>query len=173
MQQLSFDDIEIWLPVVGFEGLYEVSSHGRVRSIPRRGTRAGAIRKLGRHHKHGYLDLNLRRPGAGTSRHLVHVLVAEAFLGARPRGQVVRHLNDDPADNNAWNLAWGTQGDNGRDATANGRNHYANRTRCNYGHKFTPANTGHTKGGARYCRRCLRDRSRARRAQERLNRKAA
>ena len=39
MEQLSFDDLETWKPVPGYEGLYEVSNHGQVWSAPRATTR--------------------------------------------------------------------------------------------------------------------------------------
>jgi hypothetical protein len=51
-------------------------------------------------------------------------LVADAFLPAKgPTDEVLRHLNDDPADNRPCNLAWGTYSDNLNDAVRNGRLH--------------------------------------------------
>lgn len=43
------------------------------------------------------------------------------FVGPRPPGQLARHLNDDPTDNRAVNLAWGTTSDNWADARRNGK----------------------------------------------------
>lgn len=48
-------------------------------------------------------------------RYSVHVLVAEAFIGPRPEGMDVRHLNGNPRDNRVTNLAYGTRSDNVRD----------------------------------------------------------
>lgn len=117
----------MWKAVVGYEGIYEVSDVGDVRSLPRTGTRSdgrryvvsGRVLRCGTHpagHKHVMLCVD----GHYVTRK-VHHLVAEAFLGPWPEGAtVVRHLNDDPADNRSENLAYGTQADNIRDCMRNG-----------------------------------------------------
>ena len=137
---------EEWRPVVGYEGAYEVSSLGRVRSldrvIQRRGQ--GAMRIKGR----------LLRPAtnwalpypsvqlSGGARHYVHELVATAFHGPRPeQSWECRHLNGDPVDNRRENLAWGTSSENSYDIVRHGRNRNANKRFCKRGHPFTPANT--------------------------------
>jgi hypothetical protein len=51
----------------------------------------------------------------------VGTLVLETFVGPRPDGEVVRHLNDNPADNHLVNLTYGTHADNAEDARRNGR----------------------------------------------------
>ena len=104
---------EEWRCVVGWEGLYEVSSHGRVKSMNfRRKGRPGIVSlKLKRG---GYLQASLCRNGERHYR-LVHHLVLEAFSGPRPRGAQGRHLNGDPGDNRARNLAWGTVRQNHHD----------------------------------------------------------
>lgn len=110
---------EIWKPVLGWEGLYEVSSLGNIRSLPRRvKCRAGKCRTVGgkslnpRRMNSGYLLVFLY-PGA-TPR-TVHSLVAEAFIGPRTDGEVTRHLDGDPSNNCISNLAYGSQADNLRD----------------------------------------------------------
>lgn len=120
--------MEVWRPVVGFAGFYEVSDAGRVRSLDRvvntwRGTN-GKRRIKGRvlspgTDRFGRKHVELWVHGEPTTAH-VHTLVAEAFLGPRPEGCVVRHLNDISGDNRAENLAYGTQIDNARDALRNG-----------------------------------------------------
>lgn len=52
---------------------------------------------------------------------MVHHLVAEAFIGPRPDGHVIRHKNDDRTDNRARNLCYGTQSENMADAVRNGK----------------------------------------------------
>lgn len=59
--------------------------------------------------------------GTPVARIAVHRVMLEAFAGPRLKGQVGRHLNDVPTDNRIENLAWGTRGDNVRDAIRNGR----------------------------------------------------
>lgn len=85
----------------------EVSSEGRVRQ-----------------YLNGHLDRDGYRTisgGArGASRMKVHHLVAEAFLGPRPAGAVVRHRNDLKLDNRAENLVYGTRRDNWHDGERNG-----------------------------------------------------
>ena len=51
----------------------------------------------------------------------VHILACTAFHGPRPVGMIVRHLNGDPLDNRAENLAWGTPRENEADKRAHGR----------------------------------------------------
>lgn len=115
--------LEQWRAVPGYEGAYEVSDLGRVRSLDReivqlsrRGTsyasyRKGRVLRPGRM-SGGHQSVVLTREGGSRC---VHELVALAFIGSRPDGYVTRHLNGDPTDNRAVNLAWSTQGDNGRD----------------------------------------------------------
>lgn len=100
---------EEWRPVPGFEGQYEVSSLGRVRSwtrVLRLSVATG-----------GYLNVSLGRAG-GT--HSVHVLVAAAFLGPKLPGQIVRHLDGTRQNNRVGNLAYGSYRDNSADSLAHG-----------------------------------------------------
>jgi hypothetical protein len=110
--------VETWKAVVGFEGLYEVSDWGRVRSLdrisPKR--RTGRILKPGTV-KSGHQIVVL---GRGNSR-LVHALVLTAFVGPRPAGADSCHADGDAANNHLLNLRWGTRSDNVRDMMAHGR----------------------------------------------------
>lgn len=104
---------EKWLPVVGFEGRYEVSDHGRVRSLPRyakvRGDGMRLIRprilapmQSGRQRR---MRVTLSMGTKGAQVHpLVHRIVAEAFLGV-PEAVPVRHRDGDEANNKLENLA--------------------------------------------------------------------
>jgi hypothetical protein len=110
---------ERWLPVPGFEGLYEVSDQGRVRSLERTVTVSG--RSDGQKSK-----LNDGRPvvnlcGREARRvALVHHLVLEAFVGPCPAGQECRHLDDNRQHNALVNLEWGTRRENMADRRRNG-----------------------------------------------------
>lgn len=76
--------------------------------------------------KNGHIDISLRYDGRRIHRYL-HRLVAEAFI-PNPHGYPeVRHLNDDPSDNEIENLAWGTQYDNVHDCIRNGHFRYFTR----------------------------------------------
>lgn len=117
---------ERWLPVVGFEGLYEVSDLGRVRSLDRVVVRraktgdhlkrlSGAVMALTPHPKDPYWRVWLCRDGV-RSGHTVHALVASAFLGRCPAGQEVRHADHDPSNNTIDNLSYGTRMQNRDDS---------------------------------------------------------
>lgn len=109
--------MEIWQDALGYEGLYEVSSLGRVRSLDRL-QKNGQVRK-GRVLK-GYVYGPYRRyclRDGGLRTIFGHTLVLEAFCGPRPEGMECRHLNGDPLDNRLENLAWGTREENEMDKT--------------------------------------------------------
>ncbi len=98
------DGEEHWLPVVGYEGLYEVSSHGRVRSYHRA---TSEPRVLKANLSAGYRAVNLSSE-RGRIRHTVHSLVARAFIGPRPPGAVVHHRDHNKQNNRAGNLEYTT-----------------------------------------------------------------
>ena len=117
---------ERWRPVVGFEGLYEVSDQGRVRGLDRliAHPRGGVRRWPGRVLRacvmpHGYLEVSLCKDGTRTLR-TVHSVVAEAFHGPAPAGHEVAHENGRRADCRASNLSWKTRKDNHADKIRHG-----------------------------------------------------
>ena len=99
---------EVWKPVVQFKGLYDVSNKGRVRSYHR-----GSIPRLLKPglSSSGYFSVVLNKKGQRKS-HLVHCLVAEAFLGLRPPKYEVMHLDGTRINNFSINLCWGTCSEN-------------------------------------------------------------
>lgn len=153
---------EQWRPVVGFEGYYEVSDQGGVRSLDRVVDRGGSpMRRRGQPlstsgvHPSGHLYVNLRMNGGGGT-HQVHRLVMAAFAGPCPDGMEVRHLNGDPTDNRLENLAYGTRSENIRDQVTHGVHNMASLTGCKRGHEFTPENT-YINDGRRVCIACRRE----------------
>lgn len=156
---------ERWLPVVGWEGLYEVSDLGRVKSLHK----APRILKPSYSNTGGYALVILYNAGRRSGRY-VHDLMMEAFVGPRPDGPriEVRHLDDNPAHNVLSNLTYGTSKDNKADMLRNSGHHYGNRDACVHGHEFTPENTriNTRPDGAflsRVCRKCHNDETKARR----------
>lgn len=103
---------ERWRPIVGYPGLYEVSDHGHVRRVGRRVLADRAA-------PGGYRAVNLWRGGHARG-HLVHVLVAAAFLGPVPAGHEVNHRDGYKGNNHATNLEYLTRSDNLRHAYAIG-----------------------------------------------------
>lgn len=114
--------MEEWKPVPGYEGHYEVSSEGRVRSLRRElySDRWAGYRTIGERIMKptpggtiGYLSVDLRL-NRQRKTHTVHTLVAAAFLGPRPEGMDVMHADDDPQNNRLENLSYGTRSENNR-----------------------------------------------------------
>lgn len=98
-------DGERWLPVIGYEGIYEVSDHGRVRRIAKaRGATPGRVLSPFKSRK-GYLYVELWR-GNESHRSAIHHLVLEAFANPRPDGCEVNHKNGDKTHNYLSNLEW-------------------------------------------------------------------
>ena len=105
--------MEVWKLVPEYDGKYEVSDQGRVRSFQR--YPQGRILRPGRMPS-GHLSVAL---GRGNSQ-CVHKLVLLAFVGAAPAKHECRHLNGDPADTRLENLCWGTRSENIGDAVRHG-----------------------------------------------------
>lgn len=156
---------ERWLPVVGWEGWYEISDLGRIKSLPRRITRsdgqtmriAGGIMKTDRRgDRGGHPQACLRRPGQ-SAQPFVHKLVLEAFVGPRPEGFEACHNNGIANDNRVSNLRWDTQSENALDRVRHGTHHNVNKTHCPAGHELSTENTYVYPAGNRKCRTCSRE----------------
>ena len=149
---------------MGYEGLYEVSSLGKVRSLPRVITTArehtrklpGKLLTPGVTQAGYHLVVISQGVGRGKSQN-VHRIVATAFLENPNQLPLVRHLNDVGTDNRVENLAWGTYSENRRDAVASGAyvNQHSKITHCKRGHPLSGDNLyiPPSRRG-RYCRRC-------------------
>ena len=123
---------EVWRDIPGYEGRYQVSNIGNVRSISR-----ALSRKIGRGltpnrqvlarlggrvlspgiASNGYLTVSLA-PERRT--YCVHDLVLSAFAGSRPGRHVCRHLDGNKLNNQIQNLAWGTYAENADDMARHG-----------------------------------------------------
>jgi len=96
---------EEWRDVIGYEEIYQVSSYGRIMRIAHGpGARPGYILKGGLH-KEGYRTVQLSIESR-KKQHLVHRLVANAFLDCPPQATEVVHKNNNRADNRVENLEW-------------------------------------------------------------------
>lgn len=122
--------METWKDVVGFEGLYEVSDLGRVRSSDRMSnSRAGSLRKqsgriiVGGTNSRGY-RLCLLYPAEGKRKTVYfHHLVLKAFVGEPLPGQEACHNDGDKQNNRLDNLRWDTHVSNCDDREKHGTNY--------------------------------------------------
>ena len=120
---------ETWAQIKGFEGIYEVSTFGRIRSLdrPQRVRGNGISLQKGQILKQwkqgGYMYCDLRKPGI-KQRARIHVVVLETFVCPRPSGMIACHNNGDQTDNRLCNLRWGTHEDNAKDKILHGTHQY-------------------------------------------------
>jgi len=153
--------MEKWLPVVGYEGAYEVSDQGRVRSIDRYITQKsaggglitrlykGRLLKPAKSTRSGHVGVSLR-----SKTYHVHTLVLRTFVGPPPAGLECLHLNHNGADNRLDNLKYGTRRENALMRAAPDSPTY--RTHCKRGHAYGPDNVQPYMAslGWRTCRKC-------------------
>ena len=110
--------MESWKKVKGYQGLYEVSDRGRVRSLKRSTTSGKTLRPCV---SGGYGVVDLSKNG-NSRTYLVHRLVASNFLGF-PKGKQVNHKDGVKSNNNLSNLEWVSVKENNEHAVKNGLKH--------------------------------------------------
>lgn len=125
--------VEQWLPIPGYEGRYEVSDHGRVKSLLRqnkvgrnktRKTSESILKQFS--DRHGRKQLMLIDSNSTAKNHRPSVLVALAFIGQRPHRHHVCHNDGNPANNYASNLRYDTAKGNNGDKFRHGTLRYGN-----------------------------------------------
>lgn len=160
--------------MIGYEGTYEVSNLGQVRSLSRpdswgRPVRGRALSPDAG--SGGHLRVKLTRNGV-SRRFFIHRLVLAAFVGPRPEGMEACHNDGNPTNNIVSNLRWDTKSANAQDRRRHGTDKNTRKTHCPQGHKYDPANTYYQQGQRlRRCRTCTlagqkakRDRARQQKA---------
>lgn len=166
-------EAESWLPIPGWEGWYEVSDLGRVRSVDRWVSYSDGRKRF-------YPGQVLSQQGARQGRHPqvclcrnkkytfreVHSLVLEAFEGPRTPGLECCHYDGDPSNNKLSNLRWDTRSANSLDAVRHGTHGMGRKVRCPQGHELVEPNLVACSllEGARACLACNRARSRRQKA---------
>ena len=97
--------MEIWKDIKGYEGLYQVSNKGRIKSLNYRRTGKEGILK-GVPTKYGYLMVTLYKKGEKPEHFSVHRLVAEAFIPNHDNLPEVNHIDENKENNHVKNLEW-------------------------------------------------------------------
>lgn len=110
---------EIWKSIEGYDGKYEISNFGRVKSLYDNKGRKREKILIPRISKNGYLYLNLWKNSKGKSKK-IHRMVAEAFCKKNIDAQCVNHINGIKTDNRAINLEWCTYSYNTKHAFKSG-----------------------------------------------------
>ncbi|MFS0078238.1 NUMOD4 domain-containing protein [Corynebacterium striatum] len=177
--QHTHTQTEIWKSIPNYEGLYEVSSYGRVKSLERYVVRKGSTRHVRERilkqdsSRKGYRTVVLSKGGVA-KRFFVHRIVLSTFSGLSLNGLHVDHKDNDPSNNYLSNLQALTPGknnarqklfgtsvsDRGRDGSHHGRK----KTHCPRGHALVIPNLVPGKWkerGHRECLACSRARRRA------------
>ena len=125
-------DNEQWVDVIGYEGEYQVSSHGRVKSLPRiimqngkERIMYGHLTSVKRNNGTGYINVLLSKGEDGRETKYVHRLVAEHFLH-KPNNEstTVNHLDFNKTNNHISNLEWMNQVENNKHYFDNKDSHF-------------------------------------------------
>lgn len=159
---------EEWKPIPGWEGYYEASSLGRIRSVARKIMRADGIEQgfparvlKPQLNKGGYQYVRLCVNGTKCKKN-VHRLIALTFLGSPvSHDLVVCHSNGIKTDNSASNLRWDTVSANNYDMVRHGSHFFKSKKECPRGHPFVEENIApwEKRKGGRTCWACARSRA--------------
>ena len=102
---------EVWKDVVGFEGLYQISNMGRVRSL-NYAKKKGNVRVMKPYLNRGYWRINFPKGNKKFFHKFIHTLVAEAFIPNVENKPEIDHINTVTTDNRVCNLRWVTKSEN-------------------------------------------------------------
>lgn len=110
---------ELWRDIESYEGLYQVSNYGRVKSLNYARTGKARNLRLGKH-RQGYREAHLSKEGK-TKIFKVHRLVASAFIPNPENKKEVNHIDEVSSNNRMDNLEWVTPSENMNHGTRNRR----------------------------------------------------
>lgn len=101
--------MEQWKPIQGYEGRYEVSTYGNVRSFLK-GSEPIVMKLIS--HYHGYKMIFLYGNGSSNKKHFIHRLVAQTFVENPDNKPFVNHIDCNKGNNKLENLEWMTEKEN-------------------------------------------------------------
>lgn len=111
MKIIKFKTKEVWKPVIGYEGSYECSNLGRIRSVERFDNNKHFLKgRIIKQHKDklGYKKVTLSKD-CKIKTHKAHRLIAKAFIPNTNNYPVINHIDKNPSNNSVSNLEWCTQ----------------------------------------------------------------
>ncbi|MEE9574062.1 MAG: NUMOD4 domain-containing protein [Candidatus Neomarinimicrobiota bacterium] len=112
---------EVWKDIPNFEGVYQASTHGRIKRVANGpSTHNNRLLKPTRHHS-GYMEVSLCKDGKQYKSLRIHMLILITFVGERPNKQECRHLDGNRQNNMLSNLTWGTHKENMQDRIKHGK----------------------------------------------------
>lgn len=131
---------EIWKDIKGYEGKYQISNLGNVRSIERwifngHGMQLLKSKILKPQRSHEYLCVFLYNENVQRRRFKIHRLVAENFIPNPNNYPMVLHGDNNPKNNNLSNLRWGTQSHNIKQMWNDNRGNRVSKNSPNYKHR--------------------------------------
>jgi len=125
----KLSNMEIWREIIGYEGLYAVSSSGSIKSLERMvNYRIAGTKRIVRErirkpflYKNGYYMITLWRGNVGKTETL-HRIIASAFIPNPENKETVNHINGIKTDNSIDNLEWASYSENAKHAVVTGLN---------------------------------------------------
>lgn len=115
--------MEKWKDIIGYEGMYQVSNLGNIKSLDRLAWNGHAMHilkgKLMKSKNYRYQEILLCKDGK-IKKHYIHRLVAAAFIVNENNKPEVNHLDGNKHNNSVNNLEWCTSEENKKHAWANG-----------------------------------------------------
>ena len=138
-------ELEFWEDISDYEGLYQVSNLGRIKSLERTVVKSNGLQYVKERilkpgaTRGGYLQVLLSRDGIRLP-YKIHVTVAREFIGPRPSGFHVCHNDGDVTNNRISNLRYDTPRENRIDQKRHGTDNNANKIFCPRGHVLDSKN---------------------------------
>ena len=126
MPKINQEEYEVWEDIKGYEGSYQISNKGRVKSLYREVDRGanGVLRVQERFlsfgYNKGYKYFNAAKPGKKTKVKWIHRLVAMNFIPNPENKPEVNHIDGNKENNDVSNLEWNTYKENVNHAVENG-----------------------------------------------------